>query len=137
MRWGSDSHPSEPPTGCAWAGIEMAEAPRLHGHSDGDVALHALCDALLSAAHMGDLGRLFPPGDPGTRGIDSRELTREVVGRLAGAGTAPLSVDLAIRGARPRLGGTRLDRMAEAIAELLGLGTLAVVGQRRHRQPVG
>ncbi len=119
--WGMDSHPFGPVDGLRLGGLEIAEAPRLHGHSDGDVVLHALCDALLGAARQGDLGRLFPSGDRRTRGIDSQELVREVVARLAGAGLRPTRVDIAIKGARPRLGGARLDRIAVIIAGLLGI----------------
>lgn len=124
--WASDSHPFGAGDGLRLGGLEIAEAPRLHGHSDGDVVLHALCDALLGAARMGDLGRLFPAGDPGTRGIDSRELVRAVVARLAAAGLRPGRVDIAIRGARPRLGAARLDRIARIVAGLLGIGAAAV-----------
>ena len=60
--WGSDSHPFGSLDGLRLAGLDFPEAPRLHGHSDGDVALHAVCDGLLAAARMGDLGRLFPRG---------------------------------------------------------------------------
>jgi 2-C-methyl-D-erythritol 4-phosphate cytidylyltransferase/2-C-methyl-D-erythritol 2,4-cyclodiphosphate synthase len=124
--WGADSHPFGPGDGLRLGGIEIPEAPRLHGHSDGDVVLHALCDALLGAARMGDLGRMFPAGDPRTRGIDSRELVLEVAARLSGAGLRPVRADVAIRGARPRLGGKRLDRMAASIASLLDLSPAAV-----------
>lgn len=123
---GSDSHPFGPGDGLRLGGIEVPGAPRLWGHSDGDAALHAVCDALLAAAGQGDLGRLFPAGDPATRGIDSRELLRAVVSRLAGLGFEPVSVDLTIVGARPRLGGARLDRMRGAIAELTGVPEGAV-----------
>lgn len=124
--WGADSHPFGPGDGLRLGGMTIPEAPRLHGHSDGDVVLHALCDALLGAARMGDLGRLFPAGDPRTRGIDSRELVREVVGRLAAAGLRVERADLGIRGARPRLGGERLDRIAASVAELLEVHAEAV-----------
>ncbi len=124
--WGSDSHPFGPDDGLRLGGLVIPEAPRLHGHSDGDVVLHALCDALLGAARMGDLGRLFPAGDPATRGVDSRELVRVVVARLAVAGLRVERVDLAIRGARPRLGGERLDRIAATVAELLAIDSDAV-----------
>ena len=60
-------------------GLLIEGAPRLQGHSDGDVALHALCDALLAASGGGDLGRLFPSGEQRTRGVDSRELVTEVM----------------------------------------------------------
>jgi 2-C-methyl-D-erythritol 4-phosphate cytidylyltransferase/2-C-methyl-D-erythritol 2,4-cyclodiphosphate synthase len=124
--WGTDSHPFGAADGLRLGGLEIAEAPRLHGHSDGDVALHALCDALLGAARMGDLGRLFPAGDPRTRGIDSRQLVREVVARLGSVGLMPARADLDIRGARPRLGGARLDHIAATIADLLGIDADAV-----------
>jgi 2-C-methyl-D-erythritol 2,4-cyclodiphosphate synthase len=75
---------------------------------------------------MGDLGRAFPAGDPATRGIDSRELLAAVVSRLAGAGLAPVSIDLTITGARPKLGGARLDRMRAVIAGVVGLPPGAV-----------
>lgn len=123
---GSDSHPFGPDDGLRLGGIEIPDAPRLWGHSDGDAALHAICDALLAAAGLGDLGRAFPSGDPATRGIDSRDLLRSVVDRLAVTGLAPASVDLTITAARPRLGGARLDRMRAVIAGLTGLPVGAV-----------
>lgn len=118
---GRDSHPFGPADGLRLAGVDIPEAPRLLGHSDGDAAVHAVCDALLAAVGLGDLGRLFPAGDPATRGIDSRTLLAEVVDRVAGLGWRPASLDLTILGARPRLGGARLERMREALSALLGL----------------
>ena len=115
---GSDSHPFGPGAPLALGGIEVAGAYRLHGHSDGDVALHAVADALLGAAGMGDLGRLFPAGPETPRGIASRDLLADVARRLAAAGWRVASVDLTIVGARPRLGGL-LDRMRDAIAAIL------------------
>jgi 2-C-methyl-D-erythritol 4-phosphate cytidylyltransferase/2-C-methyl-D-erythritol 2,4-cyclodiphosphate synthase len=123
---GVDSHPYGPLDGLRLGGIDVPEAPRLYGHSDGDVALHALCDALLGAAGLGDLGRLFPAGDPATRGIDSRRLVEVVVERARSAGWQPVSADLTIVGARPRLGAARIERMQHAIAGLMGLGPDAV-----------
>jgi len=105
-----------------YGGIAIDAAPRLHGHSDGDVALHAVCDALLGAAGLGDLGRIFPPGPATPAGIASRELVAECVRRVRAAGFAPLSVDLTIIGARPRL-AARLPEMRDAIAGLLALST--------------
>ena len=122
---GHDSHPFGPGAPLRLGGIELAGAPRLAGHSDGDVALHAVADALLGAAGLGDLGRLFPADATTPRGIDSRSLLTEVVSRLSAAGLAPASVDLVIIGARPRL-GARLDDMRAAIAALLGLPAGAV-----------
>ena len=117
---------SGPGWDCALGGIEIADAPRLLGHSDGDVALHAISDALLGAAGLADLGRIFPASDPATRGIAGARLIRDVRQRLGGAGWVPASVDLTVVGARPRLGGARLDAMREMIAGLLGLEESAV-----------
>ena len=115
---GFDSHAFGPGNPLALGGIEVAGGFRLHGHSDGDVALHAIADALLGAAGLGDLGRMFP-ADPSTpKGIASRELISAVLTRVRAAGYRPSSVDLTIVGARPRLAGV-LDEIRGVIAELL------------------
>ena len=118
--FGQDSHPFGPGSPLHLGGVAIEGAPRLHGHSDGDVALHAVADALLGAASLGDLGRLFPADARTPRGIAGDALLREVVARLAGVGLRPASVDVTVIGARPRL-GSRLDAMRGAIAGLLGL----------------
>ena len=118
--FGHDSHPFGPGTGLRLGGVEIEGAPRLAGHSDGDVALHAVADALLGAAGLGDLGRLFPSDARTPRGVASEALLREVVARLVAGGLRPSTVDLVIIGARPRL-GARLDAMRDAIAGLLGV----------------
>jgi len=118
---GTDSHPFGPGDGLRLGGLLIEGAPQLHGHSDGDVALHALCDALLAASGSGDLGRLFPSGEQHTRGIDSRELVTEVMRRFETSDVSLAGVDVTILGARPRLGGRRLDEMALVIAGLVGL----------------
>jgi 2-C-methyl-D-erythritol 2,4-cyclodiphosphate synthase len=123
--FGHDSHPFGPGTGLRLGGIEIEGAPRLAGHSDGDVALHAVADALLGAAALGDLGRLFPADARTPRGIASEDLLGEVVVRLGQSGLAPAAVDVVIIGARPKL-GPRLDAMRDAIAAALGLGAGAV-----------
>lgn len=123
--FGHDSHPFGPGDGLRLGGVEIAAAPRLAGHSDGDVALHAVADALLGAAGLGDLGRLFPSDARTPKGIGSDMLLREVVTRVASVGLRPATVDLVIIGARPRL-GHRLDAMRAAIAGLLGLPPEAV-----------
>ena len=119
--FGFDSHPFGPGDGLRLGGLSIEDAPRLWGHSDGDVVLHALCDALLAASGNGDLGRLFPAGDATTRDIDSTELVRESVARATAAGVAATAADVTITAARPRLGGRRLDEMAAIIAGLLGV----------------
>jgi 2-C-methyl-D-erythritol 4-phosphate cytidylyltransferase/2-C-methyl-D-erythritol 2,4-cyclodiphosphate synthase len=122
---GLDSHPFGPGAPLVLSGVEISGAPRLHGHSDGDVALHAIADALLGAAGIGDLGRLFPAGPPTPRGIASGELLTAVVDRLATAGLVPRRVDLTIVGARPRL-GDHLEAMRLSISRLLEIDSSAV-----------
>jgi 2-C-methyl-D-erythritol 4-phosphate cytidylyltransferase/2-C-methyl-D-erythritol 2,4-cyclodiphosphate synthase len=122
---GRDLHPFGPGEPLRLGGIEIAGAPRLYGHSDGDVALHAIADALLGAASLGDLGRLFPAGPETPAGIESSALLTAVVKRLQDAGWRPASVDLTIVGARPRFGDL-LDAMRSAIAFAIGLPAEAV-----------
>ena len=118
---GHDAHAFGPGSPLRLGGVEIAGAPRLHGHSDGDVVLHAVADALLGAAGLGDLGRLFPPGASTPEGVDSGELLAVVVARLAEAGWRPVGVDLTVVAHRPRL-GAYLDAMRATIASILGLG---------------
>lgn len=118
--FGTDGHPFGPGEPLALGGIVIDGAPRLHGHSDGDVALHAVADALLGASGLGDLGRIFPAGPATPTGSPSAGLLRTVVARVAAAGYRTSSIDLTIIAARPHLGG-RLDEMRAAIATLVGL----------------
>jgi 2-C-methyl-D-erythritol 2,4-cyclodiphosphate synthase len=123
--FGTDRHPFGPGDGLRLGGVEIGDAPRLHGHSDGDAALHAVAGALLGAAALGDLGSLFPADARTPEGIASPRLLRDVVARLGGAGWRPAAVDVTIRGARPRL-ADHLPAMRDAVAGLLGLAADAV-----------
>jgi 2-C-methyl-D-erythritol 4-phosphate cytidylyltransferase/2-C-methyl-D-erythritol 2,4-cyclodiphosphate synthase len=123
--FGTDGHPFGPGEPLALGGIKIEGAPRLHGHSDGDVALHALADALLGACGLGDLGRQFPAGPETPAGIAGAELIRAVLGRVIDAGYRPSSLDLTIVAARPSLAGY-LDEMRLAIAGLVGLDASCV-----------
>jgi len=117
---GRDSHPFGPGDGLALGGIRIPDAPPLVGHSDGDVVLHAVADALLGAAALGDLGRIFPAGDSATRGVASAALVDGVLERLSEAGYRAVGVDVTIVGARPPL-AAHLDGMRDAIAGVLGV----------------
>jgi 2-C-methyl-D-erythritol 4-phosphate cytidylyltransferase/2-C-methyl-D-erythritol 2,4-cyclodiphosphate synthase len=117
---GTDWHPFGTGTTLRLGGRTIPGAPGLHGHSDGDVVLHAVADALLGAASLGDLGRLFPADARTSSGISSSDLLAAVVGRLAAEGWCPASIDLTIEGARPLL-GPYLGAMAETIASLLAV----------------
>jgi 2-C-methyl-D-erythritol 2,4-cyclodiphosphate synthase len=124
--FGSDVHPFGAGEPLRLGGIVIDGAPALHGHSDGDVVLHATASALLAAAGEGDLGRLFPSDEPGTAGAPSAGLLTSVVERLKRAGWLPSGVSVGIVGARPKLGAQRLDAMAARIADLVGLAGEAV-----------
>ncbi len=117
---GRDSHPFGPGDGLRLGGIDIDAAPRLYGHSDGDVALHAIAGALLEAGALGDLGRLFPADARTPRDVASRGLLEAVVGLLATEGWRPASVGVALTAGRPWL-GPRLGEMRQAIASLVGL----------------
>jgi 2-C-methyl-D-erythritol 4-phosphate cytidylyltransferase / 2-C-methyl-D-erythritol 2,4-cyclodiphosphate synthase len=123
--FGHDSHPFGPGAPLRLGGVTVDGVPALAGHSDGDVALHAVADALLGAAGLGDLGRLFPADGTTPRGVASDALLRTVVERLAERDLVPGTVDLVIIGARPKL-GPRLDSMRTAIAATLGVDEGAV-----------
>jgi 2-C-methyl-D-erythritol 4-phosphate cytidylyltransferase / 2-C-methyl-D-erythritol 2,4-cyclodiphosphate synthase len=118
--YGDDCHFFGPGEPLALGGLRIEGAPALQGHSDGDVVLHAVCDALLGAAGLGDLGRLHPAGPATPAGIASRELLASCVRDVRAAGYAPASVDLTVIGARPRLAG-HLGAMSARVASLVGV----------------
>lgn len=91
------------------------------GHSDADVALHAICDALLGAFALGDIGALFPDSDLRYRGIDSRCLLAEVVERIAHIGYVAENVDVTVVLERPKL-RSYIDAMRREVAEILHIG---------------
>jgi 2-C-methyl-D-erythritol 4-phosphate cytidylyltransferase/2-C-methyl-D-erythritol 2,4-cyclodiphosphate synthase len=122
---GQDSHPFGPDMPLRLGGVVIPGAPRLRGHSDGDVALHAVADALLGAAGLGDLGRVFPADRTTPAGVASGSLLREVAGRLVAHGWRARSLDLTIVAARPRL-ASHLEAMRSVIAELVELDPAAV-----------
>jgi 2-C-methyl-D-erythritol 2,4-cyclodiphosphate synthase len=96
-------------------GVPVEYEKSLAAHSDGDVALHALCDALLGAAAMGDIGRHFPDTDQNFKGIDSRILLRNVCAKLTAQGFSVGNVDVTIVAQQPKL-APYIDRMRATIA---------------------
>jgi len=97
-------------------GVEIQHSHSLIAHSDGDVLLHALCDALLGAAALGDIGRHFPDSDDVFRGIDSRELLRKVVAQLDTRGLTVSNADLTLVAQEPKL-APHVDAMCDNIAQ--------------------
>jgi len=103
-------------------GVEIAHDKGLLGHSDADVLLHAICDALLGAGALGDIGRHFPDSDPRYKGIDSRELLRHVAQLLKQKGHRVVNVDATIIAQAPRM-APHIPAMVANIAADLGIGT--------------
>ena len=101
-------------------GVEIPWERGLDGHSDADVAVHALMDALLGAEAMGDIGRLFPDNDPKYKGISSMLLLEEVMERLLTAGFTVGNADLTIIAQRPKL-KDYIPQMRENLAAALGI----------------
>jgi len=99
-------------------GVTIPHSRGVIAHSDGDVLLHALMDALLGAAALGDIGLLFPPTDACHAGADSRALLREVVGRVAAAGFAVENCDLTLVAEVPRIGAHRDTILATVAADI-------------------
>ena len=106
-------------------GVKIPHHKGALGHSDADVLLHAICDALLGAAALGDIGKFFPDTDAKFRGIDSRMLLREVVARVAQAGWKPSNVDLTLIAQTPKV-AKHVPAMVERLAADLGLDGGAV-----------
>ena len=121
---GYDVHRFGPGDSVVLGGVRIPWQQGLVAHSDGDVALHALCDALLGAAGLGDIGRHFPDSDARYRDVDSRTLLRQVVALLQGHWRVA-NVDLTIVAQAPRL-APHLDAMRAAIAADLELPPAAV-----------
>lgn len=117
---GLDFHPFDESRPLVLCGCRLDDRGGLMGHSDGDAALHAVMDAILSAARLGDIGTLFPPSDPALEGADSSVLLQEVTGRAAAAGWRVVSVDLTIIGERPRISRVR-EELRMRLAAALGL----------------
>ena len=115
---GYDVHRFGPGSAVRLGGVSIPHARGLIAHSDGDVLLHALMDALLGAAALGDIGQLFPPTDPRWAGADSRVLLRDVVRRVAGHGWSVANCDLTLIAEAPRIGPHRDAIIANVAADL-------------------
>ena len=116
---GYDIHRFQEGRALVLGGVSFPGEIGLAGHSDADVLLHAIIDALLGAAGLGDIGQHFPPDDPAYRGADSLELLARVLAMVRDAGLAVESVDATAIAERPRL-GPHLAPMRERIAGTLG-----------------
>lgn len=105
---------------CIICGVDIPHTHGLLGHSDADVALHALADALLGAAALGDIGQMFPDTDPEFEGADSRVLLCRVAEAVAAAGYRPVNADITIIAQKPKM-APHIRQMRENVASCLGL----------------
>ena len=117
---GFDVHPFAHGRALVIGGVTIPHERGLAGHSDADVLSHAICDALLGAAALGDIGRHFPDRDPTFQGISSLELLRRSVALLAAAGWSPLQIDTTILAEAPLI-APHEPAMRGAIAAALGI----------------
>lgn len=106
-------------------GVRIAHHQGVVAHSDGDVVIHALCDAILGALGDGDIGRHFPDSDPRYRGADSRVFLREVAARMQGAGLRVVNADVTVLAEAPRI-ATHRAAMAANLAADLGIAAQLV-----------
>jgi 2-C-methyl-D-erythritol 2,4-cyclodiphosphate synthase len=117
---GVDAHAFADGVPLVLGGIAIEYQRGLAGHSDGDVITHALTDAVLGAAGLGDIGGLFPPGDERWHGADSLELLRDAYAQVREAGFALVNADCVLIGEEPRIAGRR-EEMRRALASALGV----------------
>ena len=118
---GFDVHQLVPGRPLIIGGVKIEHDRGLLGHSDADVLLHAISDALLGAAGMGDIGKHFPDSDVRYQGIDSRELLRVVVGKIAAEGFSIANVDATIIAQAPKM-APHIATMVANISADLGVG---------------
>ena len=123
---GIDAHAFEVGVPLVLGGVAVESSRGLAGHSDGDVLAHALIDALLGAARLGDIGSIFPSDDPELRGVSSLKLLREAYDRVRDDGWRLVNADVVLIGNEPRIAPLR-ERMEAALASALsGEGVVSV-----------
>jgi 2-C-methyl-D-erythritol 2,4-cyclodiphosphate synthase len=118
--YGFDSHEFRPGIPLKIGGVDLSHDKGLGGHSDGDVLLHAITDALLGAIAAPDIGALFPPSDPKWKGADSVIFLREALDRVRAAGYRVANIDASLILAAPKI-GPHTAAIRSRVAELLGL----------------
>jgi 2-C-methyl-D-erythritol 2,4-cyclodiphosphate synthase len=131
---GFDVHALVPGRRLILGGVEIGHARGLLAHSDGDVLLHAIADALLGAAGLGDIGKMFPDDDERWRGADSRALLRQVGARVRAEGWSIDNVDCTVIAQAPKI-APHVEAMRAAIAHdlVLDVGTVSVKGKTTER----
>jgi 2-C-methyl-D-erythritol 2,4-cyclodiphosphate synthase len=124
MGVGYDVHAFAPGRKLVLGGVEF-EGDGLLGHSDADICAHALCDAILGAAGLGDIGRHFPDTDPRWKGVSSLLLLREITARAAALGWTVGNCDVTLAARRPKI-APRADEMRSRLADAMGISPAQV-----------
>ncbi|OWY69612.1 2-C-methyl-D-erythritol 2,4-cyclodiphosphate synthase [cyanobacterium TDX16] len=117
---GTDLHRLVPGGPLRLGGVDIPFEFQAAAHSDGDVVLHAVTDALLGAAGLPDIGERYPDSDPANKGADSRRFIAEVLGDLRRGGLVPVNLDIVIQAERPKLSAHKAS-IRDSVAQLLGL----------------
>ena len=133
---GYDVHALVPGRRLVLGGVDISHHSGLLGHSDADVLLHAITDALLGAAALGDIGRLFPDSDPRWAGADSRVLLRGAMQRVEAAGWQVVNVDATVIASQPRI-APHVAAMAANIAGDLGIAASCVNVKGKTTESLG
>jgi 2-C-methyl-D-erythritol 2,4-cyclodiphosphate synthase len=133
---GHDTHRLGPGDGLVIGGITIPHDRAAIGHSDADVLLHAITDAILGAASLGDIGEMFPDTDPANKGRDSADMLHRAAARMAGAGWRIANLDCVILAQRPKILPHR-PAMRQRIAEILGVEESAVWLKAKTGEGVG
>jgi len=133
---GFDAHALKPGKRLVIGGVTIPHSAGLDGHSDADVLLHAICDALIGAAALGDIGRHFPDSDPQYKGVDSRVLLRKTAALLAAHGSRVVNVDATIIAEAPRM-APHIGTMVRNIAEDLSVAESSVNIKAKTTEKLG
>jgi 2-C-methyl-D-erythritol 2,4-cyclodiphosphate synthase len=133
---GQDTHRLSAGRSLILGGVHVEHSRGLAGHSDADVVLHALTDALLGAAGLGDIGDAYPDSDPAYHGYDSSVFLRETLDRLSQSGWRVVNTDITIFAQEPKLGPVK-SAIRLRLADLLGLGLDSVNVKAKTGEGVG
>ncbi|WP_420616637.1 2-C-methyl-D-erythritol 2,4-cyclodiphosphate synthase [Candidatus Palauibacter sp.] len=133
---GYDSHRFDETRPLVLGGVSIPDTPGLKGHSDGDAVAHAITDAVLGAAGLGDIGAFFPDTDPAYEGADSIELLASAVCRLREGGFRVVNVDATVIAERPRI-GPHAEAMRERLGRVLGTGPDGVSVKGKSNEGMG
>jgi 2-C-methyl-D-erythritol 2,4-cyclodiphosphate synthase len=133
---GYDSHRFAPGGPLILGGVRIPIDFSLAGHSDGDAVAHALTDAVLGAAALGDIGEMFPDSDPDSLGANSMEMLRAAMRRVHGAGYVVVNADVVVVAETPKIGPYR-DAMRASVAEALGITMMDVSVKGKTNERMG